>query len=315
MIKLTNVCFYGADRYETAAEVATYFDNPNSGTVIVASGLEDKLVDSCVAAPLAQILNAPILLTGSQPNLPPSTQAALGKLKPNRVYIIGGDTSVPLQAEQDIRNICKNASIIRLGGTDRTITCYNVLKEIVKYKSVDTLYVVGAYEAEADGLSISPHAGQTEQVIALVHPDRIPDNIRSFIQSQNFKDAYVIGGTRSVSDQVLREIGSLIGKDITNNRISGATRIETNTAVNKKFYDYKNLNAVFVTKAYVLADAVVAGAFSAKLDAPVVFANNSLTDDQKDYLVGKQTDTLYEVGANIGTTVVNQIRDILREEY
>lgn len=315
MLKQVNVGFYGATRYETAAEISSFYDNTNNGTVIICSGNDDQLVDACVVTPLACVLNAPILLTSTQ-RLEQATEIELVRLKPSRIIIVGQYNAVSKEAEDSVRAVCPNASINRLGGETRIETCYQVLLEMSKHKTVDTFFVVGAYEAEADGLSIAPYAGMVKQPIILVNRDNISSDIKSWMRKQNAKTAYIVGGTEKVSNSIMEEVNSMVSDNCMGNRLSGATRVETNNAINEKFFTQDKLDNIIITKAYVLADAASVGPLASKLRCPIIFGHNYLVDEQKEYLKGKMCKRVIEAGANIGTVVTNQIRDMLKwEEY
>lgn len=311
MLKQINVGFYGATRYETAAEISSFYDNSINGTVIVCSGNDNQLVDACVVSPLASVLNAPILLTNTD-RLEKATEIELARIKPSKVIIVGQYNAVSEATEKSIKNICPQATISRLGGETRIETCYEVLTEMSKHKSVDTFFVVGAYEAEADGLSIAPYAGMTKQPIILVDKSSINSDIKSWMRRQNAKTAYFIGGTDKLSNELMQEVNSMVSGNCMGNRLGGATRVETNNEVNKKFFTKEKLDNIIITKAYVLADAATAGPLAAKLKCPIIFGHNYLVDEQKEYLKGKMCKRVIEAGANIGAVVTNQIRDMLK---
>lgn len=313
MLKQVNVGFYGRNRFETAAEISSFYANDNDGTVIVCCGNDEQLVDACVVSPLASTLNAPILLTDID-KLSPGTEVELARLKPSEVLIIGEYNAVSEKTEDSIRAICPKASIKRLGGTTRIETCYEVLLEMSRHKKVDTFFIVGAFEAEADGLSIAPYAGMKKQPIILVNKDNIHPDIKSWMKQQNAKDAYIIGGTARVSDSVMQEVNSIISGNCLGNRLDGQDRVQTNTSINKRFFTQDKLDNIIITKAYVLADAATAGPLAAKLKCPIIFGHNYLIDEQLEYLKGKMCKRVMEAGANIGTVVTNQIRDLLKWE-
>lgn len=313
MLKQVNIGFYGRTRYETAAEISSFYANDNDGIVIICSGDDDKLVDACMASPLASILNAPILLTNIN-SLSPGTETELARLKPSEIIIVGEYSAISESTEKSIKKVCPQASIHRLGGRTRIETCYEILKEMSKYRNIDTFFIIGAFEAEADGLSIAPYAGMTKQPIILVNKDSINDNIKSWMKKQNAKTAYIIGDVDRVSNNVMEEVNSMVSENCLGNRLGGRTRVETNNEVNKKFFTQEKLDNIIITKAYVLADAATAGPLAAKLKCPIIFGHNYLVDEQKEYLKGKMCKRVIEAGANIGTVVTNQIRDILKWE-
>lgn len=81
----------GADRFETAAQVAaTAFPN-GAPMVYVATGAE--FADALAGVPAATTAGGPILLVGND-HVPASTAAALEQLAPERVMVLGGSAAV-----------------------------------------------------------------------------------------------------------------------------------------------------------------------------------------------------------------------------
>src|SRR5471030_2713762 len=77
----------GADRYATAAQVATANWTSGSKDVVLVTG--EGYADAVSASALAKQLNAPILLTTTN-ELSADAKTALDTLKPTNVYIVGG---------------------------------------------------------------------------------------------------------------------------------------------------------------------------------------------------------------------------------
>jgi putative cell wall-binding protein len=141
---ITVVRIGGADRYQTAADIATMAGPSSVGTVnvsgspsaaplptaIVATGL--NFPDALSASPMAYRgtagsngngLGFPILLTNPD-QLPDSTAAALSTLGIKQVLIAGGDLAVSQAVESEIESAAgiPASSIIRFAGADRTQT-------------------------------------------------------------------------------------------------------------------------------------------------------------------------------------------------
>lgn len=119
----------GADRYGTAAAIATGFpatfvgslthpNGTNDGpTAIVASGL--NFPDALSGSPMSFSAAFPILLT-NQASLPAQTAAALQGLGIKHVILLGGTSAVSAGVAGQIAGL--GISVNRVGGTDRTQT-------------------------------------------------------------------------------------------------------------------------------------------------------------------------------------------------
>jgi putative cell wall-binding protein len=85
----------GADRYGTAADVASRGYPDGAGTVVLSSGRD--FPDALAGAPAAGLQGAPLLLVESS-CLPRETVAALERLQPERVVVLGGLRAVTASA-------------------------------------------------------------------------------------------------------------------------------------------------------------------------------------------------------------------------
>ncbi|MDR1070845.1 MAG: cell wall-binding repeat-containing protein, partial [Gracilibacteraceae bacterium] len=140
----------GADRYATAAAIAQAGWQA-AENVILAGGGDANLVDALSAAPLAKLLNAPILISESG-RLTPVTAAELRRLGAKTAYIVSGAAVVTQAVQDEIRAM--GITVVRLGGADRFATSQNIAREIIKRGGVDTVVVTTAY-TNADALSIA----------------------------------------------------------------------------------------------------------------------------------------------------------------
>ena len=86
----------GSDRYATSAEISAENFAPGVATVYVASG--ERFPDALSAAPVAGMQEVPLLLT-RQTSLPSPVAAELARLKPRKIVILGGVTTVSSDIE------------------------------------------------------------------------------------------------------------------------------------------------------------------------------------------------------------------------
>ena len=91
----------GADRFATAASIATQAF-PSAGTAFVASGL--GFPDALAGGPSAGASLGPLLLA-TPATLPTSTKQQLLRLKPVRIFILGGTSVVSDSVVNQVRQL------------------------------------------------------------------------------------------------------------------------------------------------------------------------------------------------------------------
>jgi len=128
----------GANRYATAASIAQASTGANSA-VAIATG--DNFPDALSIASIAGQEKMPVLLT-SKTQIPPETMAALKKMKPTQVYLIGGTGVISASVAKGISSNLNlsSSSVVRLAGATR----------------YDTMAAVGkAFDGQIKGLSFA----------------------------------------------------------------------------------------------------------------------------------------------------------------
>ncbi|GAB6168187.1 cell wall-binding glycosyl-hydrolase Cwp19 [Clostridium carnis] len=296
----------GSDRYATATKLSqTQFNKAD--TVIIVNGL--ALADGLTATPLATNLNAPILL--SEYNvLPEVTKSEISRLGAKNAIIVGGEGVVKKGVEDQLRSLGIN-SVKRLGGRDR----YDTSLEIAKY--IDSnLYdveniVVSNGLGEADALSIAAIAGREKMPIILSEVNGYKDSIYNWLKGKALNNAYIIGGTGVLSNEILNKTNAITSSDISNNRLGGRDRYATNAMVIGKFYG-ENLNKVYASKGLVLVDALTSGPIAALSGGAVVLCDYDLTQEQRNILDSKTANTIYEAGGGISRNAINSLKASLK---
>lgn len=267
---------YGAERYQTALNVAKFGWSAGSETVILAPGSNANLVDALTAAPLAKSENAPILLTKPS-ELDSSVQEYL-ELKTETVYVVSGAISKEVIKDLEAMDI----EVKNLGGKDRFITATNIAKEI---KNVTGVFVTTAHN-NADALSIASIAASKGMPILLSDAAKLPEVETAYLEEikANLTKSYVIGGETLLSDTVKDAIPGEA------DRIFGVNRFETNLKVLEAFYaDVTNYEKVYMANGTNnhLVDALVASTLAASSNSPIVLVNKDLDAAMKSHVEGK----------------------------
>lgn len=334
----------GSNRYATAVEVSAEQFKPETADSVVIVGGKAQL-DGLAAAPLASAKNAPILLADPNTGLNRDTikeiDRACKSLKNKTVYIVGGEQSVPAKVAKQLEDEF-GAVVKRVAGANRRATSVEVAKRLnYDGKTNDRLFLVGG-EGAADAMSVSAVASykvdkmnitegnKSEKVspILVVDAKGIDRDTRDFIKNDLQKDndiseAYLIGGEKSLSTQVLRDV-NLALKDKKASRVSGDNRYDTNVEVIKAFYNDKTTDskitvngAIFASgeNAY-LVDAQTAGSFAAAQKSPIVLSGNKLTKDQIDLMkdggiLDGLRSNIYQVGGVVSSDVMKVVVDKL----
>ncbi|WP_107586776.1 cell wall-binding protein Cwp10 [Clostridioides difficile] len=300
----------GADRFETAIKISQS-GWTKSDTVVIVNGEDKSMVDGLTATPLASIKNSPILLSSNE-KLPQKTVEELKRLNPSKVVVIGGNNSMPNSVVEAIKAVNSKISVQRIGGDTRYQTSINIAKEIDKTNNVSKLYI-GAGNGEADSLSIASLAGKEKTPIVLTQKDGVDNEAEQFIKSNKVSNIYFIGGVEKISNKAIEQVGKIVNKDISNNRVAGQTRQETNAKVIDKFYSQSKLDGVVVANQDKLIDALAVGPLAAKNNSPVILATNTLDKSQESSLKGKNSSKLFEVGGGIASSVIDKIKSLIEK--
>lgn len=164
--------------------------------------------------------------------------------------------------------------------------------------------------------------------ILVVDKNGLSREAREFVDKDlNSENGYLIGGEKSLSTQVLRDLKTA---GITApSRVSGDNRYDTNVEVIKEFYKNKDdqsqdgkivvNGAIFASgENDYLVDAQTSGAFAAYKDNrfPIVLAGNKLTKDQIDLMkdggvLDNQRANIYQVGGVVSSDVMKVVVDKL----
>lgn len=300
----------GADRFETAIKISQS-GWTKSDTVVIVNGEDKSMVDGLTATPLASVKNSPILLSSNE-KLPQKTVEELKRLNPSKVVVIGGNNSMPNSVVEAIKAVNSKISVQRIGGDTRYQTSINIAKEIDKTNNVSKLYI-GAGNGEADSLSIASLAGKEKTPIVLTQKDGVDNEVEQFIKSNKVSNIYFIGGVEKISNKAIEQVGKIANRDISNNRVAGQTRQETNAKVIDKFYSQSKLDGVVVANQDKLIDALAVGPLAAKNNSPVILATNTLDKSQESSLKGKNSSKLFEVGGGIASSVIDKIKSLIEK--
>lgn len=252
----------GEDRIDTAGKVSSKFFE-KADTVILAR--MDDYPDALTAGVLAKLMNAPILLTGTD-QLDARVAGEIKRLGARQVLVVGGDNAVSQKAMDQAKAIAGSAE--RIGGKDRYETAALIAKQVVALSKSSSKAVVATGQDFADALAISSYAAREGQPILLVKPNQVPEATAKALADLKVEGVTIVGGDDAVSKALEAKLPKLEA------RVGGANRYETAALVASRFFE--NSDRAFLASGQNFADALVIGPVAGKLNAPVLLSKRDL---------------------------------------
>lgn len=289
----------GSNRHSTAVQVSQKGWSSAENVVLVN---DSAIADALAATPLAEELNAPILLTGKN-KLNSTTKSEIERLGAQNIYLIGGESVLSDNLSAEI-----SGRTYRISGSSREKTALAIAKKINELNPVKTIAVVNGTTGLADAVSIASVAAEKDMAIILSNPKSGISASKDFINSTGIEKSYVIGGDKAVSDYVM---SSLPGAE----RVSGSNRNDTNAKVIENFYTSNSLNNIYVAKngsgnTGQLIDALAVGVLAAKNSSPVLIVSNSLSSSQRNVVGSKEIGIVTRVGGNGNESAFEEVKEL-----
>ena len=201
----------GADRYGTAAAIATLFPasfvgdlGGNGPTAVVATGV--NFADALSAGGMCNAAAFPMVLTDPS-TLPSSSQNALTQDKIKHVVIMGGTGAVSANVATQIQNM--GITVQRIAGSDRTDTAAQLAEqvEIAQLAFTNTRAVLARGDDYPDALAGGPHAALNKApIVRTENPNTLGSFTTAWFSSHKSTMAQidVLGGTSAVSDSAVQ---------------------------------------------------------------------------------------------------------------
>ncbi len=196
--KVTRVA--GSDRYATSrAIVSSAFPQGPVTSVFVATGR--NFPDALVAGSAAGYQYGPLLLVdGTSAHLDAATKTLLSSLAPDRIYVVGGPSSVSAGIQSDLEKVGA-PEVLRLAGKDRFGTAQAVNREVFPF--ADVAFVANAY-GFPDALSASAVAGALGAPLILAPPSCIPYTAFTDSTRLGVSTYWAVGGTSVLSTAITK---------------------------------------------------------------------------------------------------------------
>ena len=192
----------GSDRYKTSAQIAAKLIGDKTTTLEIASG--ENYADALALNNAAEKDKAPRLLVRVNA-IDKSVEDVIKSSKASLINIAGGEKSVSENTKANIKKI-SNATVNRMGGADR----YETSILLAKYSGAKEVVVVASGENFADALVAAPFSAKQKGAILLTNKEKLGQKAEQFIKDTKFNKSYVIGGEKSVSEDVINQLTSII---------------------------------------------------------------------------------------------------------
>lgn len=182
----------GANRYDTAAKIASKMGNPSKAIIVYGWNFPDSLSISSYAARNG----FPILLTNSN-GLPGETKSALNNI--NDTIVVGGKSVI----SNNVISQLSGKSPERISGSSRYDTGSKIFH---KFFGSSSKAFVTTGSNFADALTGSVLAAKHNAPILLVDKNSLPYEVRKDVRTSRLNKFTVLGGTNAVSGNVINEL-------------------------------------------------------------------------------------------------------------
>ncbi|MDI6843789.1 MAG: cell wall-binding repeat-containing protein [Anaerosomatales bacterium] len=232
-LKSPNFSFYGfpmeriagTDRYATAVEISKRAFPTTSTAVVLASG--EQFPDALAGSALAGAVKGPLLLTRSG-SLPDVVKTEIGRLKPTKVYVLGGTGAVSDEVLGAVKSVVPSAVVTRVAGADRYDTAAEVAALARSLKPTTKAFVVSG-ESWADAAAVAPVAYRKGYPVLLVRRASVPTSTAGFLAGAKLSDVRIAGGSAAVDSSLDATIAAIAGGTV--GRLAGDDRYATAAAV------------------------------------------------------------------------------------
>ena len=305
----------GPTRIETAVALSRQTRSAATARAVVIVPSASH-VEALVAAPLAGLLDAPVLLSGAE-SLPESVREEITRLGTANAYVVGSTEVLGGQIERDLDDLGVS-NVARLTADDRYGLSVAVASEFLAYGDGEpvgeVMLALGdaavASRAWPDALSASALSAQTGIPILLTEGAALPGDVADFLTEQRPDQITVVGGTAAIEESVAEDAAAVAGADV--RRLAGATRYATSVAVAEAGVDAGlDSRDVWIATGRNFPDALAAGPAAAASGSPLVLVDGEglAGSPESEAWLTRHADGVVMVGgeAAIGTSVADAL--------
>lgn len=281
----------GTDRFGTSVQVSQMIfeadDVPADGIPVVylANGL--NYPDALAAGPAA-ISNGGVVLLTLPWSLPPTVEAELNRLRPQRIVVVGGEPSVNSSVETVLNGLDFDPEVARITGIDRFGTSQEIAEDT--YRTGADVAFIATGMNYPDALAAGPPAGMLGAPIILVNggATALDRGTTDILTRLGVSQVYVIGGTPSVSAGIFTHLQTLLGSSNVT-RLTGSDRFGTAIAISQEFYT--DADIAFLATGLNFPDALAGGPAAGYFGGPLYLS-------RQDCIQAPVVDDIFDVRAN-----------------
>jgi putative cell wall-binding protein len=252
--------FGGADRYAVAAGLSAASFAPGVAVAYVATGA--TFPDALAGGVLAGRQDGPMLLV-TRDVIPTVTAAELGRLKPQRIVVLGGAGSVGdgVLAGLDAYTA---GSVTRLWGPDR-YSVATAVSQAAFAPGVAVAYIATGLNFPDALAGVGPAAIQNGPIL-LVRGDVMPSVTDAELHRLKPQRIVVLGGPGSVGDSLVDGLAAYTDGSVT--RLWGADRYGAALDISRG--SFGSADTIFVATGRNFPDALAGGPLSAIRSGPLL---------------------------------------------
>lgn len=295
----------GNDRYGTAAEISQEWA-PDVSVAYVVDGT--NFPDALSASARAGVYDAPVLLT-TPTSLPSATRAALTRLSPSRIVVLGGPGSVSGTQLEELKGYADTRTVERVAGSDRYETAAAVASHYPR--GVDRVFLVSG-QSYADAMSGAARAAHEEVPLLLTRQDRLDTSTLTQLARLDPREVVVLGGTSAVSDAVAQQAATYSTSG-TFRRLAGNDRYYTAAAVAGLYPS--GVDTAYVATGQKFPDALVVAALAGRRGEPLVLTRGDVVSGGADMAlrhVAPQSITVLGGASSISDAVFDKLATYLQ---
>ncbi|MGH2402038.1 MAG: cell wall-binding repeat-containing protein, partial [Candidatus Limnocylindria bacterium] len=197
---------YGTDRCATAAAISRATFATGVPVAYVATGVDYP--DALAGVPAAGVQRGPVLLVRPTA-LPGATATELGRLKPQRIVILGGTGAVSAAVAAQLQTYTPS-TVQRRSGADRYATAVAISRATFAPAVPQVFIATG--RNYPDGLTGGPAAALRGGPLLLVPGTSLPSSVSAELLRLDPRRVTILGGTGAVSDEVRAQINALLNR-------------------------------------------------------------------------------------------------------
>lgn len=223
----------------------------------------------------------------------------------------GGGTSKPEKPEEE-KPTEHNVQLFSMSGADRYETSTKISKTGWTSGAKNVVIVNGNEKNIVDGLSATPFASIKNAPVLLSNNGKLPSSTISELKRLNPTNVYVIGGTTSMPESVVKSIKN--NTNATVSRIGGKTRYETSLAIAKQIDKIADVNKVYISSGTGEVDALSIASVAGRNKAPILLTNvNKVDTNTYNFIKSENVKNAYFIGGEkkISNSVIKQIDKVV----